>query len=302
MNRLIPLAACLMLICSAALAGEDTLNLDNKPVVKVWPGKAPGETGEVGAEHIQNRNPKLGADVIRLANVSEPILMLYRAKTEGPATPTTTVLICPGGGYNILAWNLEGTEIAGWLNSIGVHAAILKYRVPRRKDRPKHEAPLQDAQRAMRLLRANAEPWGVAPDRIGILGFSAGGHLSAAASTNFDKSAYEPIDEADQLSARPDFTVLIYPAYIADDNVTQVAPEIAVTDKTPPAFIVQTEDDRYVDSAIGYSLALKKAKVSAELHVYPEGGHGYGLRETGKTITTWPARCADWMRDRGLIH
>lgn len=300
MNRIALLAVCVTLISSAAFAAEDPLNLDNKPVVKVWPGAAPGEKpGEVGAEHVQNRNPKLGDDVIRLADVTEPILMLYKTPLKGQ---NTTVLICPGGGYNILAWNLEGTEIAKWLNSIGVNAAILKYRVPRRKDRPKHQAPLQDAQRAIRLLRAHAEDWGVATDRIGILGFSAGGHLSAAASTNFDKPAYEPIDEADKLSPRPDFTVLVYPAYIADDHPNEPSEEIAVTDKTPPAFIVQTEDDRFVDSAIGYFLALKKAKVSAELHVYDSGGHGYGLRETGKSITRWTDRCAEWMRARGLAR
>ena len=298
MNRIVLFTTCVVLCCSAVFAADkEAAPRDYTPVVvKVWPGQAPGEKpGEVGEEHIKNRD----RNVIRLADVTEPTLTLYRAKLKAP---TTTVLVCPGGGYNILAWNLEGTEIAEWLNSIGVNAAILKYRVPRRKDRPKHEAPLQDAQRALRLLRANAEEWGIAVDRLGILGFSADGHLSAATSTNFDKPAYESIDEADKQSCRPDFTVLVYPAYIADGDPCNPAPEITVTDKTPPAFIVQTEDDRYVDSAIGYFLLLKKAKVPAELHVYDSGGHGYGLRENGKSIITWPTRCAEWMRARGLAR
>lgn len=280
-----------------ALADED-INADNKPVVKVWPGKAPGETGEIGPEQVRNRDPKLGAPVIRLTDVTEPSMTLYRVQSD---TPATTVLVCPGGGYSILAWNLEGTEIARWLNSLGVNAAVLKYRVPARKGRPRHEAPLQDAQRAIRLLRANAKDWGIAADRIGMLGFSAGGHLSAAASTSFDAPAYEPADETDKLSCRPDFTVLIYPAFISDQDPQKLSPEIAVTDKTPPAFIAQTQDDGYANSAVGYFLALKKAKVPAELHMYPTGGHGYGMRRTGTQVMTWPDRCAEWMRARELI-
>jgi len=285
------------MFCLTSVAGA----ADDAPVIDVWPGNAPGETGAIGPEHDKGGGGKLGAPVIRLADVSKPTLTIYRAKTDKPAT---TVLICPGGGYHILAWNLEGTEIAAWLNSIGVHAAVLKYRVPRRKGRPKHEAPLQDAQRAIRLLRHRADDYGIAPDRIGVLGFSAGGHLSAALSTNFDQPAYEAIDEADQHTPRPNFTVLIYPAYIAPKGKpTELADEITVTDKTPPAFIVQTQDDRnYIDSALGYYIALKEHDVPAEMHLYPEGGHGYGLRKSEHDVSTWPARCAAWMRSNGWIN
>jgi acetyl esterase/lipase len=210
-------------------------------------------------------------------------------------------VICPGGGYQILAMDLEGEEIAAWLNSIGVTGTVLKYRVPARKDQPRYEAPLQDAQRAVSLVRSKATEWKVDPARIGILGFSAGGHLSATASTNFDKRHYESIDAVDQISCRPDFTVLVYPAYLSEG--TQLNPEIRVNAQTPPVFFVHAGDDRISsENSVAMYLALKHAGVPAELHAYATGGHGFGLRPSAHPASTWPARCAEWMKARGLLE
>ena len=167
-----------------------------------------------------------------------------------------------------------------------------------------YEAPLQDAQRTIRLVRKNAAEWGINPKRVGILGFSAGGHLTATASTNYDKPAYKEIDEADKFSCRPDFSVLIYPAYLLADgkSVTKLAPEVRVTKETPPAILIQTQDDGVkVECAVAYYLALKQAKVPVEMHLYPRGGHGYGLRPNGHDVSSWPHRCEDWLRRQSLL-
>ncbi|MCG8584407.1 MAG: alpha/beta hydrolase [Pirellulales bacterium] len=281
---------------------DDPRPVDGKKVFRVWPDKAPGETGEVPPEAIKNRKPKLGGPVTRVGNVSEPTITLYRAPKE--MNTGAAVVVCPGGGYHILAWNLEGVEIAKWLNSIGVNAVVLKYRVPRREGRPMFEAPLQDAQRAIRLTRKHAAEWGIDPKRVGQLGFSAGGHLTATTATNFDRPAYKPVDDADKLSCRPDFSVLIYPAYLLtkENDVNKLAPEVRVSKETPPAILIQTQDDGVkVECAVAYYLALKKAGVPVEMHLYPKGGHGYGLRPTGHDISTWPHRVEDWLRKSGML-
>jgi len=270
--------------------------------IKLWPKGAPGEKeGEVGKERYQPQ--KEGQrQVARLGSVSEPDIRVYAPPKE--KATGTAIVVCPGGGYHILAMDLEGTEICDWLNSIGVTGVLLKYRVPRRKGRPAHEAPLQDAQRALRLTRHHAKDWGIAPDRIGILGFSAGGHLAAAASTNDEATTYEPIDEADRLSAKPNFTVLLYPGYLVTDEKAEhpeIAESLPITKDTPPTFLVSTGDDRLNTSSLFYYLALRRAGVPAELHVYPTGGHGYGLRPSDHTVCTWPKRCEDWMRKLGLL-
>ena len=190
--------------------------------------------------------------------------------------------------------------MAAWLNSIGVTGIVLKYRVPRRNDRAKHLAPLQDAQRAMSLIRTHAAKWGIDPGRIGILGFSAGGHLSAAASTNFDRRQYDAIDGVDRVSCRPDFAVLIYPAYLTQGE--SLAPEIRVGPQTPPVFFAHAGDDPHgPEHSIAMYLALKRAKVPAELHVYARGGHGFGLRASDNPCSTWPLRCEQWMKAQGLL-
>lgn len=229
--------------------------------------------------------------IIRITKVKRPAIEFYKAKNAKPNAPA--VVIFPGGGYQILAYDLEGTEIAEWLNSIGIHAIILKYTVPGNQ----REAALQDAQRAFGIVRSKAKGWSINPDQIGVLGFSAGGHLAANLSTNYQKRNYAPIDAADKLSCRPDFTILIYPAYIYDNkDKRKMAPEIKVTAKTPPAFIVQTLDDRrLVDSAFNYCRELKDVKVDAELHLYAKGGHGYGMRPTKNPISGWPKLCQVWL-------
>ena len=270
------------------------------PPIPLWPAKAPGETKELPPEADTSKSAdKLiaGRPLIRLGNVSTPTMTVY---SPAPAKNTgAAVLVCPGGGYNILAYDLEGTEVCEWLNSIGVTGILLKYRVPARAGRQRQDAPLEDAQRAISLARQNAEQWGI--KRLGILGFSAGGHLAAVAS-NSDRN-YSALDEADKQSVRPDFCVLIYPAYLTlKDKADALAPELPVNAKAPPTFIAMTQDDPVrVESALAYSHALKNAKVPCELHIYPTGGHGYGLRRTEQVVTTWPDRVADWMGANGWL-
>lgn len=236
-----------------------------------------------------------GKDVIRLGNITNPTIKIFKPKNPNG----TAVVVCPGGGYYILAMDLEGSEICEWFNSIGVTAILLKYRVPPLPGKLRYELPLQDAQRALGLARYNAAKWGIRPDHIGIMGFSAGGHLSALVSNSYDKRTYRQVDAADAVSCRPDFTILTYPAYLIDEKQPgQLAPEIKVTEKTPPTFIFQTEDDPInADNALYYYLALKKAKVSAEMHLYPTGGHGYGIRSTTGGIGVYKELIAKWMTD-----
>ena len=270
----------------------------------LWPKGAPGEKGDIGAERDMNKPSDgliAGKPIMRLGNVSVPTLTLYRpSKTQDTGA---AVVVCPGGGYSILAMDLEGTEVCQWLNSIGVTGILLKYRVPARKGGERYAAPLQDAQRAMSLARSHAADWHIDPNRIGIMGFSAGGHLSAAVSTRFDKRAYEPVDEADQVSCRPDFALIIYPGYLVRNEGPDIAPELTVTSNTPPTFLVQTEDDHArVENSLFYYLALKKAGVPAEMHLFATGGHGYGLRKTDKAVTSWPELAAEWMRHLGVLE
>lgn len=269
-----------------------------KYTLKLWPGKAPGEVGTIGAEQFQADRPNDAKKVKRLMNVTEPLVEVFPAPGEKADAPA--VVICPGGGYSILAWDLEGTEVAQWLNTQGVTGVVLKYRVPKREKLAKHELPLMDAQRAVRLVRAHAKDWGIDPKNVGILGFSAGGHLAAAASTNYEKSAYEAIDDADKLSARPDFSILIYPAYLVEKGA--LAPEFKVTKDTPPAFLAHTHDDGVTaESSARYYLALLENKIPAELHIYRQGGHGYGLRPSANSVSTWPARCNEWLKAQKIV-
>lgn len=267
--------------------------------IALWPGAAPGEKGDIGAETDQPQKPD---GVKRVTNVTKPTITVFPAPAN--KATGTAVIVCPGGGYNILAYDKEGTEVCAWLNSIGVTGVLLKYRVPRRAGLEKHAPMLQDAQRALGLVRHRAKEWNVDPQRIGIMGFSAGGHLSATASTNYDQRTYPPIDDADKVSCRPDFALLIYPAYLTvKEEGDKLAPELKVTTDTPPTFLVMTEDDRIrVECALFYYLALKNADVPAEMHLYPTGGHGYGLRPSEHLVSTWPQRAADWLKSRGLAR
>ena len=271
--------------------GHTTLNL--------WPKTAPGaQTGaasEVDTTNPKNNNLIAGKPLIRLGNVSNPTLTLYQPKGKSTGA---AVVVFPGGGYTILAIDLEGTEVCDWLTSSGIACVLVKYRVPESGPYPKSRAALQDAQRAVGLVRQHATEWNIDPKRIGVLGFSAGAHLAAALSTHFEQRLYDLVDAADQLSCRPDFAVIIYPGYIAvEEQNFALNADVHPTDKTPPSFIVQAEDDGvHVENATVYFLALKNAKVPAELHIYAQGGHGYGLRRTELPVTGWPQLVETWLK------
>jgi len=272
--------------------------------IPLWSNGAPGESPGPGDEK-DTTTPKsgmvAGQRVARIGGITNPSIQIFSppsGKNTGAA-----VIVFPGGGYNILALDLEGTEVCEWLNSIGVTGVLLKYRVPPHKGAARHAAPLQDAQRALRVVRSRAQEWGIDPVRVGVLGFSAGGHLAAAASTNFDTESYPPADAADKLSCRPDFAVIIYPGYLTvKAEGDKVAPELKVSADTPPSFLLQAEDDPVrVENSLFYFLALKNAKVPAEMHLYAKGGHGYGLRPTAAPITGWPALAEKWMHTIGVL-
>jgi len=264
----------------------------------LWPGAAPGAPANLPPEADTTKPEQAqiaGRKIIRLGNVARPTLTVYspKGKNSGAA-----VVVFPGGGYQILAIDLEGTEVCDWLNGIGVTCALVKYRVPDTGPYPKSSAALQDAQRAVGLVREHAAEWHIDPHRVGVLGFSAGAHLSAALSTHYEQRLYSPVDSADKQSCRPDFAVIVYPGYLAIAE-QGMAPnsEIHPTADTPPSFIVQAEDDPvHVENAVVYFTQLKAAKVPAELHIYAQGGHGYGLRRTELPVTGWPQLVETWLR------
>ena len=268
-------------------------------VLDLFPGPVPGETKPIGDEQVK----KKGEAITSITNVSKPTLTI----SKPPADKNTgvAVLVFPGGGYNNLAWEHEGTMVSEWLNSIGVTSVILKYRVPRRADTPKGQPPVQalmDAQRAISLVRSHATEWGIDSKKIGVLGFSAGGHLAAWSSTNSDKRAYETIDATEQVSCRPDFTVLIYPGGITQRGGESLASEIHVTRDSQPTFLAVAGDDN--GPAIGsaaYYLALNRAGVPAEMHIFASGGHGFGMRNGKLPANSWPKRCEEWMREQKII-
>ncbi|MFA6863911.1 MAG: alpha/beta hydrolase [Dysgonamonadaceae bacterium] len=267
--------------------------------ILLFPNGAPGETEQMIEKEELSGNKTGGCPVLRITNVSEPTLTFYPAPPDNNSG--TTIVVNPGGGYNILAYNLEGTEICKRFNSFGINCVLVKYRVPRREGLPKHAAPLQDLQRAIAYTRAHAKEWGIDANKIGVMGFSAGAHLSVMASNSFHQLTYPPIDAYDKESTRPDFCMLIYPAYLDGENFA-LASDVKVTDKTPPTFLVQTEDDsNYINSSLFYYYALKEAGVPAAMHLYPSGGHGYGLRNTGDAVNEWPFRAISWLRDLGML-
>jgi acetyl esterase/lipase len=272
--------------------------------IPIWPKGAPDAKPNPSAEADTTTAKDdliAGKPLIRLGNVSNPTITLYQPTTK----PTgAAIVVFPGGGYHILAMDLEGTEVCDWLTISGIACIILKYRVPDSGPYPKSSAALQDAQRAVGLVRSHAAEWHIDPHRIGVLGFSAGAHLAAALSTHFDKRLYDSIDAADNVSCRPDFAVIVYPGYlaIAEQNMAPNA-EIHPTEHTPPSFIVQAEDDPvHIENSTVYFLALKNAKVPAELHIYSQGGHGYGLRTTNLPVTRWPKLVETWLHTIHIIE
>jgi len=260
-----------------------------RPVLKLWPNGNPGGWTRNDKESSDN-NP----DLLIIKGVSTPTLEVFRSKSAKPDAPT--VMICPGGGYYIEAIEHEGWEIAQRLNLAGIHAAVLKYRLPDHDhDKPLHKVVLQDTQRAIRLLRAKAKELGIAATKVGILGFSAGGHASAVTSTA-PEATYPPFDDADKLSPRPDFTVLIYPAYLNVEGTMNLSEGLVVDSHTPPVFIAQAMDDPIpIEGALAYTHACHLAKVPVELHLFPKGGHGYGLRTHEEGLKSWPDLLISWL-------
>ena len=278
-----------LFISSLVFAAEPTLTLN------VWPALPPGDKPNLGEEKLEAGNMVRGV-------VATPTLAVYRPAKEKDTG--AAVLIAPGGGFFQLSMGHEGADVATWLTSIGVTGIVLKYRIPVREGMARSLPASQDAQRAMSLIRTKAPEWGIDPKRVGILGFSAGGQVAANLITGFEKRMYESIDAIDQAPTRPDFSIIIYPGGILQRGSEPPAlnPEIRVTKETPPTFLAISHDDRGgSEQAVYLYLALKKAAVPAELHVWGEGGHGYGIRPGTTPHTTWPARAADWMAVRGLL-
>ena len=276
-----------------------TMVMAQQAPVLLFPNGAPGETQKLKQKDDLSGNKVAGCPVLRISDVSEPTLTFYPAPADNNSG--ATIIVNPGGGYHILAYNLEGTEICQRFNSHGVNCVLVKYRVLRREGLEKHEAPLQDLQRAIAYTRSHAAEWKIDPDKIGVMGFSAGAHLAAMASNSYNERTYPKVDNVDDANLRPDFCVLIYPAYLDGENFS-ISPELKVTEKTPPTFIVQTQDDhRLLNSSIFYYYALKEAKVPVAMNLYPTGGHGYGLRNTGDLVNEWPHRVMSWLQDVGMV-
>ena len=301
------LAPSLLLVGLSALP---VLGKEQPKVVEIWPGSAPEESGNIRPERIV-MSPKLDRKQVEvteptrmLTDVTKPTLTIYRPAKDRDTG--TAVLICPGGGYWNLYWQLEGEEVAAWLNKLGVTGIILKYRVPRHADEPKGEParrPLQDAQRAVSLVRSKAGEWGINPQRIGMMGFSAGGHLAIATATRFEQRTYEPLDEVDKISCRPDFAVLAYPGYLKPKDKDELAPGLRIPAGTPPVFLAHGGDDIISPpqhSVVMY-LALKQAGVPAELHVYATAAHDFGVRASDHPCSMWTEACANWLRQQGFL-
>jgi acetyl esterase/lipase len=297
-------AGLVSLIVAASASAAEPL------VVEIWPGKVPDESGNIGAERFR-MSPALDRKQVEvteptrmITDVTKPTLTLYRPPKEQDSG--TAMLICPGGGYWNLYWQLEGEEVAAWLNSLGVTGIILKYRVPRRPDEPQGEParrPLADAQRAVSLVRSRAGEWGINPERIGIVGFSAGGHLAIATATSFDKRTYEPIDDIDKISCRPDFAIPVYSGYLKVKDKDELAPGLRIPTGTPPVFLAHGGDDIISppEHSVLMYLALKRAGVPAELHIYATAAHDFGVRKSDHPCSTWTESCANWLRHQGFL-
>jgi len=300
------LAFLCIVVSTATLSGQTK-------VIDIWQGKVPGA--------ITNPNYKQFVDSaenwIKMRHVTDPSLDMYPAPAD--KSTGTAVIICPGGGYWGLAIAHEGAQIAVWFNSMGITAFVLKFRLPDNAIMvDKSIAPLQDAQEAMRIIRRHAKEWNINPGKIGIMGFSAGGHLASTLSTHFSEKIYEIKDAT---SARPDFSILIYPVVSMDSTITHLGSrinllgtnptqelvkcfsnELQVTEQTPPAFLIHSLDDNVVpvQNSINYALALKKFKTPCELHIYESGGHGYGMGQSNDTESSWPEACKRWLKARGF--
>lgn len=270
--------------------------------MSLWPAAVPSKLAVPGPEAVSSKtNMVAGKPWVAVTNVSKPTMTVYSPEKDNTGA---AVVVFPGGGYKILAMDLEGTEVCDWLTSKGITGILLKYRVPNKGSYPKSPVALQDAQRAIRLVRANAKKWHIDPHKIGVVGFSAGGHLVAATSTLFDRKLYPVQDAADKLSCRPDFAMSIYPGHLWINRERFVLnPAVPVTSQTPPTFLLQAEDDKVdpPEHSLVYYRALKKAGVPVEMHLYPSGGHAFGLRRTKKPVTGWTELAETWMASIGMI-
>lgn len=307
MKRNIAIVFLLYGLCLASPA----LGADKPMVVELWPAKAPDETDNIGPERVR-MSPKLTKKEVEvteptklLTNVTKPTITIYRPakdKDTGAA-----LIICPGGGYWNLYWELEGEEVASWLNSRGLTGIILKYRVPRRPDEPKGEParrPLQDAQRAVSLVRSKAEEWHIDPKRIGIVGFSAGGHLAIVTATRFEKRTYQPIDDIDKVSCRPDFAIAVYPGYLKAKDKDELASGLRIPAGTPPIFLAHGGADIISppEHSVLMYLALKRGGIPAELHIYAGAAHDFAVRKVDHPCSKWTEHCLDWLRNQGFLE
>jgi len=285
---------------------------EQRLVLPVWPGAIPGDYGTIGPERVRAPAEAPTKTAKWITGVTRPTLTIFRPAKE--KNTGAAMLICPGGGYWNLAWDLEGEEVAEWLNTVGVTGLVLKYRVPRRPGQPERlpaPGPLFDAQRAVSLVRSRAAEWDIDSNRIGIVGFSAGGHLAVATATQFDQRGYEPIDDIDKSSCRPDFAVAVYPGYFIEQqpagvepNKNVLAPYMRIPNQTPPILLAHATDDPVASSenSVMMYLALKRANVAVELHVYAQGGHGFGVRKSSLPCSTWTDRCVAWLQDQGMLR
>jgi acetyl esterase/lipase len=294
------LVACLF--AASAAVGADPV------VVDLWPGKTPGDVGIQGEERSRIHPSPLVGPTKLITNVTRPTLTVYQPAKE--KNTGTAMLICPGGGYWDLYWELEGEEVASWLNSLGITGIILKYRVPRRPGDVRGEPPLGpqlDAQRAVSLVRSRAAEWGIDPQRIGMVGFSAGGHLVLATATNFEKRTYEPIDAVDEVSCRPDFGILCYSGYLKAKDKDEIWPGLRIPAGTPPILLAHANDDSVKvggsdaeNSAFMY-IALKRAGIPVELHIFANGNHDFGVRQNDKLASSWTELCVKWLRSQEML-
>ena len=290
--------------------------------VPIWPKEPPDAQPVAGPETVKTvkDSPVAGQPWLAVENVSQPTMTIYSPKGKNTGA---AVVIFPGGGYEILAIDLQGTEICDWLNSHGITAVLVKYRVPHsgpyiddqhNRVYPKVPAALQDAQRTLGLVRFHAKEWHIDPHKIGVIGFSAGGHIVAGISTNFEKRLYPSVDDADKESCRPDFAIAEYPGHLwinedrrhketITDEKYELRPDIHPTRQTPPTFLLQAENDDVdpIEESLVYYIALKKAGVPVEMHLYTEGGHAFGIRRTKFPITGWPQLVETWLKTIGMI-
>lgn len=313
--------AAFLLIVVGGLLNLPSLSLALEPLeIRLWQTTAPGSEGAVAVKETFEERGTVESPNRKITGVTVPTITLYRPTKE--TNTGAAFIIIPGGGYSGVVIDKSGHDIARFLNTIGITGVVLKYRLPRPDGFVfDHDVPLRDAARAIRVTRHHADEWGLDPNRIGVMGFSAGGHLASTLATHFDRLNADPDEEVNDISARPDFQVLVYPVISFKESITHsgsrrnligenppmdlvhlYSNELQVTVDTPPAFLVSTYDDKVkAENSLLYFQALRTVKVPAEIHIYEEGGHGYGIIPTGKPVSGWHYRMVEWMQQRGLL-